>query len=324
MGMGILDVSKKMTVEMQDVLKIEEDILTGVRNKLGHDIMIDDKQAYRMRRAHWNEEGPVMAQVQEAEVKGPHGAIPVRLYKPLQAKTLPVIIYIHGGGFTVGDNDTHDGIMRRLAHSSGAAVMGVAYRLAPEWRFPTPMEEVVAVIQHLQDQGAQYGLATDDISLAGDSAGAHLALGAYLYMRDHHFDMGFVRCMLLFYGNYGLRDSASRRLYADKWDGMEEEDLLAYEALYIDEQEYDNPYYDFFRNDLSYGLPPVYLCTGSLDPFADDSRLLHSVLCSHDRSNTLHVLGGICHGFLHYGRTLPEANTAFSTAAQFYLNNKKA
>lgn len=321
--MGIFEVSKKMSVEMLEVLKKEDEIAADVRQKLGHDVVIDDKEAYRLKRAYWNEHGPQMAQVQDLEIPGPHGKIALRIYKPTLASNLPVILYIHGGGFAVGDNDTHDGIMRHLAHKSRATVVGIAYRLAPEWQFPVPMEEIIAAIQYLQDKGASHDVDYNDISLAGDSAGAHLALGAYLYMRDHQFDMRFIRCLLLFYGQYGLRDSISRRLYADKWDGMAEDDLLHYESLYIANEEQTSPYYDFYRNDLSHGIPPAYLCAGSLDPLADDSRLLHAVLCCHDIENTLQVFGGICHGFLHYTRVLPEAHAALDSASQFFMNSKK-
>ena len=87
---------------------------------------------YAQERIFWNSGGPNISSIMETEVKGPVGGIPIRIYQPHPDKCLPVLVYLHGGGFVLGNLDTHDRIMRELAFRSGCAVIGVDYSLSPE------------------------------------------------------------------------------------------------------------------------------------------------------------------------------------------------
>lgn len=102
--------------------------------------------------------------------------IAFRHYRPSAAKTLPVIFFCHGGGFVWGDLNTHDGVCRRLAAETGFAVISLDYRLAPETRFPGPVEDVFGVVQRIVQQSERFGIDPDAVALCGDSAGAAICV----------------------------------------------------------------------------------------------------------------------------------------------------
>ena len=179
------------------------------------------RAAYRVERRFWNEGGPAMAETVDTTVPTPHGEVAVRCHLPRAGARLPAVVYVHGGGFVLGDLDTHDRIMRTLAHESGAAVVGIDYSLSPEARFPVAVEQCAALARHLRQSGEQYGVDGTRLAFAGDSGGASLSLAATLLLRDqadHGEPAVDVAALALFYGLYVLRDSASRRLLGGPWD----------------------------------------------------------------------------------------------------------
>src|ERR1022692_3093560 len=92
----------------------------------------------------WNEDAPPIAKILDRKIAGPHGPIPLRIYDPGSAVPSPGIVFFHGGGFVLGSIDTHEGVCRRLANYSGCRVVSVDYRLAPEHKFPIPLDDCVA------------------------------------------------------------------------------------------------------------------------------------------------------------------------------------
>ena len=109
------------------------------------------RELYVQERMFWNTGGPNISSIMETEVKGPVGGIPIRIYQPHPDKCLPVLVYLHGGGFVLGNLDTHDRIMRELAFRSGCAVIGVEYSLSPEQKFPVALDEIKLVLQWLKE-----------------------------------------------------------------------------------------------------------------------------------------------------------------------------
>ena len=118
---------------------------------------------------------PQMAAVSDAHVRVNDREIPIRHYRPTGAIDLPVIVFCHGGGFVWGSIDTHDGLCRRLAAQTGAAVVSVGYRLAPETPFPGPVDDVFGVLRHLVQAAEILGIDPQRIALCGDSAGGQIA-----------------------------------------------------------------------------------------------------------------------------------------------------
>ena len=240
--MNKLDVLSKINPQMKAVLA-KEDELAGDANdtSVGFEKM---RENYVAGRAFWCEGGPVMAEKLDAEVDGPYGAIPVRYYYPTAAAAagraagepaMPAIVYVHGGGFVLGNLDTHDRVCRVLASHAGVPVVAVDYRLSPEAKFPSAVEEVAAVASYLHEQGARHGIDGERLSFAGDSGGAHLGLAATMYLREEKGASDFVKCCLLYYGWFGLTDSSSMRLLGGPWDGLTEADWQFYMQMYAND-----------------------------------------------------------------------------------------
>lgn len=325
--MNKLDVLAKINPQMKAVLA-KEDELAGDANdtSVGFEQM---RENYVAGRAFWAEGGPVMADTYDSDVAGPYGDIPVRFYYPTQdtvracgAKepAVPAIIYVHGGGFVLGNLDTHDRVCRVVADKTGSVVVAVDYRLSPEAKFPCAVEEVAAVARYLHKQGEVHGIDGGCLSFAGDSGGAHLSLAATLYLREECGDASYVKCLMLYYGWFGLKDSASMRLLGGPWDGLTEEDWHYYRTMYandIAELEV-SPYANLFLNDLTHDMPACYIAAAELDPLRDDSAALATILEEHGVPCRYEVFEGVIHAFLHYTKMLDEANDALSHGATFY------
>src|SRR5204863_9067365 len=127
-----------------------------------------------------------MARVEETTVPGPAGEIAARLYVAPDASPppQPLLVYYHGGGWVIGDLETHDGVCRFLAEHSGCRVLSVDYRRAPEHPFPEPVEDAIAAFEWAAEQAAELGCDPRRIAVAGDSAGGNLAAAVCLHARD--------------------------------------------------------------------------------------------------------------------------------------------
>ena len=270
------------------------------------------RRAYLAERGFWNADRPDVAAVQSHVLPGPHGPIPVRLYRPAIGGLLPVLVYLHGGGYVLGSLDTHDRVMRLLALKSGAAVLGVDYRLAPEHRFPAQLEETAAVLDWIATQAASVELDHRRVALGGDSAGAHLALGAALARKPTATKL---KALILYYGAFGLADSASRRRFGVAASGLSRDDLAYYDASYLGgPAPMGDPRYDCLAGNLA-GLPPAYILACELDPLLDDSLALAALLGDAGVPHRLHRYDGVLHGFLHYSRIVPKAMRALDEGA---------
>lgn len=293
---------------------------------------------YRQERVFWNEGGPQMAGTAEHHLRLGGVDVPIRVHHPdaraHDAGRVPAIVYFHGGGFSVGDLDTHDRIMRVIADASGAAVVGVDYTLSPEARFPQALHECAGAVVHLATNGDRYGIDGANLAVAGDSAGAMLSLGAVLLLRDQPSALmdalpgisadavaaavDSVKAMLLYYGGHGLRDSASGRLYGGFWDGMAPDELSDIHTSYFsDPAERFTPVVDHLAADLASPLPAAYVVGAELDPLADDARALATLLERHGQDVEFRMVPGVLHAFLHYGRMLDEANVELERGAGF-------
>ena len=271
------------------------------------------RSLYDKERRFWNAEAPQMPRVRNVTVPGPWREIPLRFYYPSSLRPLPVVIYLHGGGWILGSLDTHDKIMRLLALKTGVCVLGIEYCLAPERKFPDALEEVKEVIRLLTVEGDSYGLDPRALALAGDSAGANLCLAACIETRAAGSDA--IKGAALFYGAYGLKDSPSRRRYCGSDAGMSEADLDFYRACLLrDPGDAADPRLDIFRADLK-GLPPLFLAAAEIDPVRDDSTLLAEFLAAVQVPHELKVYPGVRHGFLHLSRMLDLAVNAIDDGA---------
>lgn len=332
--MNKLDVLSYISPKMQAVLDKDAE-LAGDATLNDTSISLDEmRKNYTRSRAWWNEGGPQMALSFDEMLCGPYGDLPVRFYYPTQesvcarlsqGSALPAIVYVHGGGFVVGNLETHDRICRMLAQQSKVVVVAVDYRLSPESRFPHPIHEVAAVATYLHECGATYGIDGDRLSYAGDSGGAHLNLAATMYLREQPAGAHFIKCLLLYYGWFGLSDSSSMRLYGGSFDGMTEDDWRYYQHSYAQNPAdlITSPLANLFLNDLSHDMPACYLAASALDPLLDDSATLAALCKEHDIPCLYDVFPGVLHAFLHYSKMLDEADIALERGARFYRQQLK-
>lgn len=277
------------------------------------------RRRYVEERRFWNEGGPEAAKTVETTVEGPIGPVPVRIYYPDAAPQHHAVVFIHGGGFTVGNNDTHDRMMRSIMASSGCAVIGVDYHLSPEAKFPIPMYECAAVVRYFHESGAQFGILPDRMAIGGDSGGGKLSLATNLYLRDAFGGNDYISALLLYYPGLGLTDGVAHRLQGSELDGMRRCDLDAYKNNYMPEgADMENPYYQIVNADLTHGMPATYLCCGDLDPLLDDSNFLATVLSDRGVPVQLDVVPGVLHAFMHYGRMMPEAVECLEHSGAFF------
>lgn len=283
------------------------------------DVSLDQmRTAYSLERRFWNEGGPVMAATIDDRIPTPHGEVAIRCHLPVSGTDLPAVVYLHGGGFVVGNLDTHDRIMRMLADSSGAVVIGLDYSLSPEAKFPVAIEQAGALVRHLFSNGSQYHVDGTRLAIAGDSGGAMLALATTLLLRDQGFPVEHLKALVLYYGMFGLRDSASRRLLGGPWDGLTEADLDYYTDAYLaDPTAARSPYFDCLSADLSSGIPATYLASAEFDPLRDDSVALAEILSGHRISCQHEMFPGVLHAFLHNSRMLDAAVVALRQGGDF-------
>ncbi|MGY6500476.1 MAG: alpha/beta hydrolase [Acidimicrobiales bacterium] len=125
-----------------------------------------------------------VARIEDVEIPGPAGAIPARAYVPDSDGTPPVVVYYHGGGWVLGGLDSHDGTCRALANASGAVVVSIDYRLAPEHPFPAAVDDAWAALEWVAANAAELGAEPARLAVAGDSAGGNLAAVVALQARD--------------------------------------------------------------------------------------------------------------------------------------------
>lgn len=225
----------------------------------------------------------------------------------------PTLIYLHGGGWSIGSPASHAKLTRQLCVGAGALVVSVDYRLAPEHPFPTPLEDCVAAARWTHANVARHGGDPQRLAIGGDSAGGNLSAAVINELRGA---VDF-RAALLIYGAFDLR--ASRRDY-DRY-APEEDPVLPKSLMDLMLTAYlrggastDDPRVSPIKADLGH-FPPACLLVGHIDPLVGDSRALHAALQRRGRSCALHEYTDMPHAFMQLD--LPEARTAIDTGCRF-------
>jgi acetyl esterase len=256
-------------------------------------------------------------------VTGPHGNIPLRLYKPLAAAgqkapaKLPVLVYFHGGGWVIGDLDTHDVLCRALCQQSGCAVVAVDYRMGPENRFPAAVDDCFAATQWVSSNAATLGLDPSKLAVGGDSAGGNLAAVVSIMARDGHGGTKLpIAFQLLIYPSTDMRRlTASHQSNGDGY-------LLTTDTISYFQNHYvgdEAKYLDWRASPLlassHANLPPALVLTAGFDPLRDEGIDYAQKLTQAGGQSTHLSFERQIHGFITMGRLLQEANVAVSVCA---------
>ncbi|GAA6141061.1 alpha/beta hydrolase [Hydrogenophaga sp. 5NK40-0174] len=248
-----------------------------------------------------------------------------RLYAPLeqaaQKDALPVLYFLHGGGFTVGSVKTHEPVCRRLAHLSGAAVVSLEYRLAPEAKFPTAVNDAWDGLLWLREHAARLGLNAQKIAVSGDSAGGTLAIVTAISARDAQIPLSL---QVLFYpGCIGHQDTESHHTFARGFL-LEEAHITYFFEQYLrsasDRDDWrfaplDGADESGHRRDLD-GVAPAWIGLAECDPLVDEGVAFGDALRMAGVPVDLEIYRGVIHGFLNQGRVIPEALRVQEDAAR--------
>ena len=272
---------------------------------------------YRERRAATQPAPPEVAEVRALRASGPRGDIPLRLYRPAGtagAQALPALVYFHGGGWVIGDLDTHDALCRELANGAGCAVISVDYALGPEQRFPAAVDDALAATRWVHGQAAALGVDAHRLAVGGDSAGGNLAAVVAIAARDAG-DLPLAFQLLIYPATDMRRGHAS---HASNGQGyLLTADTIAYfHDHYIDDARHDLDWRasPLLRPDLS-GLPPALVLTAGHDPLRDEGLDYARALTAAGNRASYVCFERQIHGFITMGKVLGEARTAVALCA---------
>jgi acetyl esterase len=222
-----------------------------------------------------NPQPPIpMARIEAQEIPGQGGTIPARLYVPgglAPGAPMPLTIFFHGGGWVIGDLETHDGVCRFLAASAGTAVLAIDYRLAPEHPFPAAVEDAWAAFAWAMTNARELGVDPARIAVAGDSAGANLSAVVCLLARAGGGAMPAMQ-LLIYPPTDSAGDLPSRQLFAEGFL-LTKGDMDTFERFYLPPgtDPTDPRVSILLAPDLT-GLPPAYVATAGFDPLRDEGE----------------------------------------------------
>ena len=237
-----------------------------------------------------------------------HDATPLRarLYAPSDT-ALPVLLYLHGGGFTIGGLETHDSLCRQIALRSGAAVIALDYRLAPEHRFPTAVDDAWAAMCWLADHAHTLGLDGTRLAVGGDSAGGTLAAVCAILARD--IGLTLAQQVLITPGTTAYADTPSHRRYAHGFL-LDAENIAWFFDQYIAHADRRDWRFAPLEADDLEGVAPACVVLAECDPLVDEGIAYADRLRAAGVTIELEIHRGVTHDFIKLGRMLPEAAAA--------------
>ena len=260
---------------------------------------------------------PHVAMIREYQVPGPGGPIQVRYYRGVGTApdaVLPVQVYFHGGGWVIGDLDSHDWVCRAVANAAGCAVVNVDYRLAPEHRFPAAFDDAVAAVRWVAANAALLKIDSARISVGGDSAGGNLAAAAAIALRDDGAIK--LRAQVL---TYPIADLTWR--YDERFAtgvALTNGGMTAFINEYLPDagQRRDWRCSPLHAASLK-GLPPALVILAGFDPLYDEGEAYAARLKAEGVAVTVTRYPGQMHGFVSRPKLLPKSYDAIADVAAF-------
>jgi acetyl esterase len=257
---------------------------------------------------------PELARIEDFNIAARDSfVLPARLYAP-SADVLPVLVYFHGGGFTVGNIRTHDTLCRVLSHKSGCAVVSVDYRLAPAHKFPTASNDAWDALQFIAKEGAGMGLDPTRMAVGGDSAGGTLAAVCAILARDAGLPLALQ--MLIYPGTTAHQDTASQARHAEGpllTKAMIDFFFAQYVRTSADRDDWR--FAPLLADDVD-GVAPAWICLAECDPVVDEGIAYADKLRAAGVPVDLEIYRGVIHEFIKMGRAIPEALQAHDDAAR--------
>ena len=277
------------------------------------------REVYKRSRLPLQPAKPEMGQVRDLRIEGAHGSVVIREFRPAgmsERRDLPALMYFHGGGWVIGDIDTHDTLCRQLSNGSGAAVYSVNYAKAPEHKFPAAVDDAILATRHVIESHASLGIDPARVGTGGDSAGANLATVVAQALRGRSAQPLVLQ--LLIYPVTDLRLRApSYQSYATGY-GLTAAAMHYFREAYLrSPEDATDPRASPLLADSLAGMPPALVLTAGFDPLRDEGRWYADALSAAGCDAQYVCFERQIHGFIIMGGVINEANTAVRLCADY-------
>jgi len=272
------------------------------------------REFYLAGRVVSNPEPPELKSVAPLSIPAPHGSIPARIYTPktlrLAGGLAPCLVFFHGGGWVIGDLDSHDVVCRKLADEGELIVISVDYRLAPEHKFPVAVDDAIASTKWIAENAKQLGVDASRLMVGGDSAGGNLAAVVSLAARDGNGPPIAGQVLIYPATDFSMKHPSHSE--------PETSILLTHSVIrwfcnhYLGGADIDDWRASPARARTLAGLPPAYVLTAGADPLRDEGDEYARRLKEAGVPVTYRHFAGQFHGFFTMGKLLQQANVAAS------------
>jgi acetyl esterase/lipase len=264
-----------------------------------------------------NPEPPELESAKDLLIPAPHGAIPARIYTPKQLRKAdglaPCLVFYHGGGWVIGDLDSHDVVCRKLAHEGELIVISIDYRLAPEHKFPAAVDDAITAAKWVASNAKQLGIDASRIMVGGDSAGGNLAAVAALAARDG--DGPKLAGQVLIYPATDFAMTHPSHSEPETSILLTHSVIKWFKNHYLGDADINDWRASPARAQTLAGLPPAYVLTAGGDPLRDEGDEYAARLKQAGVPVTYKHFPGQFHGFFTMGKLLQQANVAATDIA---------
>ena len=259
-----------------------------------HDVPVDQARAgHDAETKYLSGPGEPVAEVRELRIESPSGAILARLYRPQGDGPLPLVAYLHGGGWMLGSLESFDTVLRALANASGAIVVSVGYRLAPEAPFPAGLEDAMGAVRWIAAHAEELGADPGRLAIAGDSAGGNLATVAARRLRG---EVDLRMQVLIYPVTDAGCNTASYREFGER-HGLTAASMQRFWNLYLDGADGMHPDASPLRAGDLAGSPPAFVLTAGFDPLRDEAEAYCEALRAAGVEVECRRYEGAIHGF---------------------------
>lgn len=267
-----------------------------------------------------NPEARELASVQELAIPGPAGDIPARVYTPKALRQdnglAPALVFFHGGGWVIGDLDTHDVVCRAIADDGQLVVISIDYRLAPEHKFPAAVDDAIAATGWIASHAKKLGIDPERLCVGGDSAGGNLSAVVALHARDHGGPLLAGQVLIYPATDFSMRHASHSE--------PETSVLLTHSVIrwfrdhYLSSaQDADDWRASPARAETLAGLPPAFVVTAGADPLRDEGDEYARRLADAGVPVVHRTYPGQFHGFFTMGKLLPQADVVVRQIADW-------